>query len=556
MKWALALYCMLHVLCAGGQASDTVPCERVYLQTDKSLYLSGETVYLKTLTLTEKKLPLSFSKVAYVELVSDTFSLVQVQTALRDGVGQGIMELPPDIPAGYYRLVAYTRWMRNEMPETFFEKQIAVVNVRRPLPLYGSAPAVQPAEEEAAADRPTVILHADKPQYATREQGNLQLTGLPKNVHTLSVSIAGLSPSVPDGSPSNRLLTTAFAPFTPRISGEKYLPEYEGPVLSGKLTPLETEDIPATGITAWLAVPGSSIRFFTGKNENDAVRFLTAGIRDVTEIVTSTADEAGHNYQVDIESPFVSVHPAKPQPELRVDSLYAGDLTKRYVAQQVMMTSIPRNDTVAEYSSFDLLPARTYMLEEYTRFPGIEEVITEFVQGVRFQTRNGRKQLMMAVKPGNDLLWIQPLVTLDGIPLREHDVLTTVNPLLIKKIDVYSTAYVFGETVFKGVVAFSTFRRDHPGLQSDPSYRIRHYAWPPAPQPFHAPDYTDESVRRSRYPDFRHTLLWEPDIRTKSRTSLDIPFFTSDLTGDFIVTVEGLTDDGQAVHARASFRVE
>ncbi|MDR1337119.1 MAG: hypothetical protein LBK22_09850 [Tannerella sp.] len=557
VKRALFLCCLLHVLCAGGQEPDAAPCERVYLQTDKSVYLSGETVYLKTLTLTDGKLPLSFSKVAYVELVSDTFSLVQIQTALHGGAGQGILELPPDIPSGYYRLVAYTQWMRNEMPETFFEKQIAVLNARRPLPLYGSARTARPAEEEPDADRQTAVLHTGKPRYATREQGTLHLTGLPGNVRTLSVSIAGLSPSVPDGRRSDRLQTAVFTPFTPRLSGKKYLPEYEGPVLSGKLTPLDTEEVPATGVTAWLAVPGSSIRFFTGKNENGNVRFLTAGIRDVTEIVTSAADEAGHRYQVDIESPFVPVHPAKPRPELRVDSLYAGDLTKRYVAQQVT-ASVSRHDTVAgaEYSCFDLLPVKTYLLEEYTRFPGIEEVITEYVQGVRFQAGNGGKRLTMAVKPENDLLWIQPLVTLDGIPLRGHDVLAAVSPLLIKKIDVYPSAYVFGETVFKGVIAFSTFRCDHPGLQSDPSYRIRHYAWPAATRPFQAPDYTDESVRRSRHPDFRHTLLWEPDIRTDGRTALDIPFFTSDLTGDFAVTVEGVTDDGRTVYARAFFRVE
>jgi hypothetical protein len=549
---------MLRALCAGGQEPGATLCERIYLQTDKSLYLAGETIYLKTLALTEEKLPLSLSKVAYIELVSDTFSLVQVHVVLRNGIGQGIMELPQDIPSGYYRLIAYTRWMRNEMPETFFEKQMTVLNVRRPLTLYSSVPTDRPAAKEIAIDPQKVVLHVDKPRYATREQVNLQLTELPRNIHTLSVSVAGVSPFVPDSGRSVRLLTAAFVPFTPHVSGKKYLPEYEGSILSGKLTPIKTRDVPETGITAWLAIPGSSIRFFTGKNENDDVQILTTGISDVTEVVISAADEAGHKYQVDIESPFILYHPAKPQPELRIDSLCIDDLTKRVVAQQVMKTSKPQDDTVigTEYTCFDLAPVKTYLLEEYTRFPGIEEVITEFVQGVRFQTRNGKKWLTMAVKQGNDLIWIQPLVTLDGVPLREHDVLTTVNPLLMKKIDVYSSAYVFGETVFKGVIAFSTFRYDYPGLRSDPSYLIRHYAWPPTPHPFRMPDYTDEHIRQSRHPDFRHTLLWVPDIQTNGRTSLDVPFFTSDFTGDFIVTVEGLTDDGQIVYAHAFFRVE
>ena len=561
------VFCILHVLHIGGQEPATgMSCERVYLQTDKSLYLAGETVYLKTLTLTDGKIPLSFSRVAYVELVAGTLSLVRLQTALCDGVGQGRMELSPDIPTGYYRLIAYTQWMRNETPEVFFEKQIAVVNTQHPFPPY-SAPADSPAialhsgklpvDKDPSGDEGCVLC-VGKPVYKTREQGILQLTGLSGNIHTLSVSVAGVSSPVPDGNRSDQLRMAVFAPFSPRSSAKKYLPEYEGPILSGKLTPMETADVPATGITAWLAVPGRSIRFFTGKNENDDVRFFTTGIADVTEIVASVADKSGHKYRIDMETPFVLRHPSKPRPELRLDSLCPDDLTKRHVARQVMMAVAAKDDTIAaaEYTCFDLTPAKTYLLEEYTRFSRMEDVVTEFVQGVRFQTGNGKKRLTMAIKQGNDLLWIEPLVTLDGIPLREHDALISLNPLLVEKIDVYPAGYVFGETVFKGILAFSTFRHDCPVLQADSSYRTSRYAWPPTPHPFRAPDYTDESVRRSRQPDFRHTLLWAPDIRPNGRTSLDIPFFTSDFTGAFAVTVEGLTADGRVVHAHAVFRVE
>ena len=42
------------------------------------------------------------------------------------------MELPVTLPTGYYRLVAYTRYMQNEGEDIFFEKKISVVNPYQP----------------------------------------------------------------------------------------------------------------------------------------------------------------------------------------------------------------------------------------------------------------------------------------------------------------------------------------------------------------------------------------------------------------------------------------
>ena len=56
-------------------------------------------------------------------------------------------------------------------------------------------------------------------------------------------------------------------------------------------------------------------------------------------------------------------------------------------------------------------------------------------------------------------------------------------------------------------------------------------------------------------PDGRHTLLWEPNIVTNGKTSIQLPFNTSDLTGEFQITVEGITKDGEIIHTTSSFKV-
>lgn len=68
------------------------------------------------------------SKVGYVELLDSASGGRASPTRAGEGVGDGCLQLPSTLPTGNYRLVAYTRYMRNEGEEVFFEKPLAVVN--------------------------------------------------------------------------------------------------------------------------------------------------------------------------------------------------------------------------------------------------------------------------------------------------------------------------------------------------------------------------------------------------------------------------------------------
>lgn len=124
-QWILSLLCLLwagQTLLAGELR------ERVYLQTDKQFYLSGELVWMKFIATDLDQRLSDVSKVGYVELLDSASAVVQARLVLEKGVGNGCLQLPSTLPTGNYRLVAYTRYMRNEGEEVFFEKPLAVVN--------------------------------------------------------------------------------------------------------------------------------------------------------------------------------------------------------------------------------------------------------------------------------------------------------------------------------------------------------------------------------------------------------------------------------------------
>lgn len=53
--------------------------ERIYVQTDKQVYLAGELLWLKLCVTDATGIPVSFSKVGYVELLDESTALVQVK---------------------------------------------------------------------------------------------------------------------------------------------------------------------------------------------------------------------------------------------------------------------------------------------------------------------------------------------------------------------------------------------------------------------------------------------------------------------------------------------
>ena len=75
--------------------------ERIYVQTDKHLYLAGEPVLMKFITTDQNQVPLALSKVAYAELTAESAAALQIMVELNNGIGTGRMLLPVDLPSGW-----------------------------------------------------------------------------------------------------------------------------------------------------------------------------------------------------------------------------------------------------------------------------------------------------------------------------------------------------------------------------------------------------------------------------------------------------------------------
>lgn len=57
-------------------------------------------------------------------------------------------------------------------------------------------------------------------------------------------------------------------------------------------------------------------------------------------------------------------------------------------------------------------------------------------------------------------------------------------------------------------------------------------------------------------PDFRNSLFWEPDLNAEAGSEVQINFRTSDVVGDYVVLIRGLSDEGKIIVGSSEFRVE
>ena len=104
------------------------PQEKIYLQTDKPYYISGEKIWFRAhLVDAHGHCPVQADQYVYTELISPLDSvMIRLKVRWENGIFQGHITLPDDLPEGNYKIRAYTNYMRNAGEDYYFTKYVFV----------------------------------------------------------------------------------------------------------------------------------------------------------------------------------------------------------------------------------------------------------------------------------------------------------------------------------------------------------------------------------------------------------------------------------------------
>ena len=333
-----------------------------------------------------------------------------------------------------------------------------------------------------------------------------------------------------------------------KAAGERFIAECEGHIVTGRLIGAS-----ADSVNARLSCVGKDIRIFDGQLQSDGTyAFYTSEIMNTQDIVLTALPGKGRTGRLEVISPFAEVLPAK-LPKLRL-AYDEEALIERSIGAQlhhILPVDSTHEQAVLE-QLHDFTPSLSYNLDEYVRFNTVREAFVEFVMGVRVSKADGATIIRILQDDVKRFSSLKALVLIDGVPIEDHDAVLDYNARLLHYIHQYSGRYTFGGKLYDGIISMITHRGTLPGLRLDENSQLFAYEFPQNRPDFTAPVYDSEEQLHSRIPDFRHTLYWNPDITAATNT---VSFYTSDMKGTYVATLQGINSKGECVQVQGEFVV-
>ena len=194
---------------------------------------------------------------------------------------------------------------------------------------------------------------------------------------------------------------------------------------------------------------------------------------------------------------------------------------------------------------------KTYILDDYTRFPTLAETITEIIFEM-YYTKN-KDNYTIGLRDFNVLTQVpEPaLVMVDGLIIQDLKELFEYKMSNVYKISTIQGGYFLGSNVFNGIINISTKKFDFTSNLAG-SFLMNLNLQPTTfTKKYYEPNYLDKS-KSNRIPDYRYQLLWEPNFDIEN----PISFYTSDIKGVFEIILDGYTNDGIPVHSIEDFEVK
>ena len=539
MKRLLTIIFLLASALLVCRAQDAVP-ERVYISTDRDVYVAGDDMFVSAFCLnTAAGCRSDLSRVAYLEIISADGPVQTGKIALLNGRGGGMLKIQNTIPTGNYKIVAYTSQCFNEEGYDF-EEGFRTISIINPFTTDRSGSGVEILDADAYASLSSAALPAAGSLRAEMADGRLTLTNMSSEPVSLSVSLFNDDGIVSPNS-SNPVTFRDGATCGTAFSDIR-TPDYEGEIVRTRVR--GTEDFSTiAGNNAFLSIPGRVSDMYSTKvtDRGEAV-FYTRNIFGDEEAFIEISSP-GIDCHLDIESPFRSVK-ATGLEAMPLSASLEQRILDRSVAMQVRKAagadSLYERLDIPEDPFLDA-DRIEYILDDYTRFPLMEELFIEFIHQIRVLKSGKVRNLVVFVQDSHRpsaLSNIPALVLLDGVPVLDHAKIFDYDPLLVEKVIIYPHYYNLGPWSYSGIINFVTYKRNMPSYSFGDNVRVVNWQGESFPVAAYLPDGSKD------HPDLRQTILWHPLVDIGPGESRVLHYALPSYDGRFILEVEGFDAKG------------
>jgi hypothetical protein len=410
-----------------------------------------------------------------------------------------------------------------------------------------------------------LAVRVNQSNYKTRERVILNLK-MKDSIATarLSISVRALEPTGVKPKPADYLYSedgaqtvgiTDEAALSLRgafyllsdMKGPKFLAEVRGNLITGTVTDNQNQQ-PKVREIVYLSIPARNYLFYAARTDSTGRFFFnTEGIPPASELVftlnPATCAECKVNMEMDGLKDYSEFIPG----DLTVDSTLRKVIERRSVQSQIENAYyLEKQDSIASIARepFYGRPDKAYLLDDFVRFPTMEDIFIEYVVEAILRKKGDQFELKAMNFITRTAFEGDPLILLDGVPMFNTAQIMNYNPLLLQKIEIVGRRYFYGPLEVQGIISLSTYGGDVKNI-SLPE-RVKFTGVQP-PKVYYSPKYNSPAL--DKIPDYRTQLYWNPDV-VVSDHAVTVDFFTSDVTGDFEIVAEGIQTDGTPVYFR------
>ncbi len=551
---------------------NVLPSEKVYVSINTPLLFTGEYLFYKVYCLNNKtKQPSKISKIAYVELINEDLEVIfSHKIRLEKSQGQGDFFVPTKIPSGNYKLVAYTRWMKNGSINLFFQDDIFIINPYQSnqdaLLAKNTKDTLTPLPKivKATEDKRFVI-STDKKSYPKQSKVKLTITNFRGasgyGNYNISVrkkeTIANREKHTPESYINWHQKQASNLPiFYKKI---RFEPELEGELIKGRILARD-EKTTVIGKKIGISIPGKDFQLKVIHTDSTGI-FRVSINKDYTEniAVFQLLDESKDGYLIKLEKDPNLNYSALQFEKIYIDESMKDDIITRSVHNQIENSFFSvKPDTVRLdklNDPYDGAYVETVNLDEFTRFKTLRETLVEIVPNV-WTKKNKKGEFVFKVRSFDETYEeseFNALVYIDGILIGNPNDILDFDTRTVEKINTVREKYRLDGKTYFGMVNIQTKEGNYFNQLNGDGITKIDLIRPRPLKKYFIQTYDEKSNKR--IPDFRHQLLWKPQLSLNEK-EVTLSFYTSEVAGDYEIILEGFSIYGRPVILKNSFVVE
>ena len=350
------------------------------------------------------------------------------------------------------------------------------------------------------------------------------------------------------------------------ISGDlpviKYMKETENHFIYGRLINEDTQ-VPDPDQYLFLSIPGKNATFRYAITDKNGDFYFTVPVDQNFRNLIIQPENAERNNNIQIESSYSNKYPILPKledipPEAGVKN--NSKLAVNYQVMKIYRSEEPPEkfpDVVFTGGSerFYGKPDIELVMDDYIKLPVMQEVFFELIPGVFMRKKKEKYEITISDPIDNRVYDKPPILFIDGVVVKDPDMIANLDPEKVERIDAIKSRYFVGEYMFLGLVNVITRKGDFNDVTiPDFAVRLPYRVTEPVVS-FTSPDYSSPERNKSRIPDFRNTLFWDPAVKLSEAGEAVSGFWSSDFRSDFEICVQGFTGDGTPVSIRKMIKV-